>query len=216
MPTLHKHTVVTTSKKLSISLGLGALVASGAVLSGAWKYSPLAGWDSAALIYVAWTWVTIRHMNADDTKSHAINEDPSRALADILLISASMASLVAVAVLIAQAGKSHGLAKIAEILLGLFSVIVSWLVIQIIHTLKYAKFYFDGTPGGINFNQDILPRYTDFAYMAFTLGMTFQVSDTSIETPEIRYAALKHTLISYVFGTVIIAATINTIAGLGK
>lgn len=66
-----------------------------------------------------------------------------------------------------------------------------------------------------NFNQNISPRYLDFAYLAFTLGMTFQVSDTDLETTAIRATALRHALLSYLFGAVILAATINLIAGLG-
>jgi len=44
--------------------------------------------------------------------------------------------------------------------------------------------------------------------------MTFQVSDTDLKTKEIRRTALRHALLSYVFGALIIATTINLIAGL--
>jgi uncharacterized membrane protein len=66
----------------------------------------------------------------------------------------------------------------------------------------------------VDFNQDDPPRYADFAYLAFTIGMTFQVSDTDLKTTEIRATALRHALLSYLFGSVILAATINLIAGL--
>ena len=39
--------------------------------------------------------------------------------------------------------------------------------------------------GGINFNEDDPPNYSDFAYLALTIGMTFQVSDTDF-TARIR------------------------------
>ena len=60
------------------------------------------------------------------------------------------------------------------------------------------------------------PRYTDFAYLAMTLGMTFQVSDTDLQTPEIRATALRHALLSYLFGAVIVATTINLVGGLAS
>jgi len=69
---------------------------------------------------------------------------------------------------------------------------------------------------GSTFNQDTPPRYLDFAYLAFTIGMTFQVSDTDLETPSIRTTALRHALLSYLFGAVILATTINLISGLGS
>ena len=67
---------------------------------------------------------------------------------------------------------------------------------------------------GVDFNQDAPPRYTDFAYLGFTIGMTFQVSDTELTAPEVRVTALRHALLSYLFGAVILAATINLVAGL--
>jgi uncharacterized membrane protein len=76
--------------------------------------------------------------------------------------------------------------------------------------------YYEGAEGGVNFHQDEPPSYRDFAYLALTLGMTFQVSDTDLRTTAIRATALRHALLSYVFGTVILAATINLIAGLGS
>jgi uncharacterized membrane protein len=75
--------------------------------------------------------------------------------------------------------------------------------------------YFTGHDGGIDFNQTTPPRYLDFAYLAFTIGMTFQVSDTDLKTPAIRATALRHALLSYLFGAVVLASTINLIAGLG-
>ena len=65
-------------------------------------------------------------------------------------------------------------------------------------------------------NARLEPRYRDFAYVAFTVGMTYQVSDTEITSKAIRTAVLRHALLSYLFGTVIIAITINVIAGLAK
>lgn len=58
------------------------------------------------------------------------------------------------------------------------------------------------------------PAYLDFAYFSFTLGMTFQVSDTNITTAPIRRIALHHALLSYLFGAVILAVAINVVASL--
>lgn len=206
----------TAKNRLLSSLFVGLLAAWLVIVYGSWEYAPLIAWDTVAIVYAGWVWLTILPMKADKTKLMAVREEPGRTSTEILLIGASLASLVAVGFLISQAGNTSAVSKGAGIFLGLFSVIASWIVVQTIHTLKYAKLYYDGTEGGIDFNESSPPRYTDFAYLAFTLGMTFQVSDTDIKTKEIRAAALKHSLLSYVFGTVIIATTINTIASLGK
>jgi uncharacterized membrane protein len=83
-------------------------------------------------------------------------------------------------------------------------------------TVRYARLYYADPPGGIDFNQDEPPRYLDFAYLAFTLGMTYQVSDTDLQTHEIRGTALRHALLSYLLGAVILATIINMVAGLGS
>jgi hypothetical protein len=81
-----------------------------------------------------------------------------------------------------------------------------------IFTLAYARLYYAEPRGGVNFNEETPPDYRDFAYLSFTIGMTFQVSDTNLETKEIRRTALRHALLSYAFGAGIIATTINLIA----
>ena len=104
-------------------------------------------------------------------------------------------------------------------LLAVVSVALSWTLVQTLFTLRYAELYY-GTGrkagskvGGIDFNQSRPPQYTDFAYLATSLGMTYQVSDTALQNHGIRAEALKHSLLSYLFGTIILATTINLVVG---
>jgi uncharacterized membrane protein len=94
------------------------------------------------------------------------------------------------------------------------SVVLSWTVVHTVFTVRYARLYYTGPDGGIDFNQEDPPRYSNFAYLAFTVGMTFQVSDTELQTPEIRSVALRQALLSYLLGAVILATAINLVAGL--
>ena len=82
-------------------------------------------------------------------------------------------------------------------------------------TLRYAKLYYSGG-GGIDFNQPEPPAYVDFAYLAFTIGMAFQVSDSNLQTRKIRATALRHALLSYLLGVVIVGMTINLIMELSQ
>ena len=91
---------------------------------------------------------------------------------------------------------------------------LSWTVVQTVFTLHYARLYYGHPAGGIDFNQETPPGYGDFAYLAFTVGMTFQVSDTALQTSALRAAALRQALLSYLLGAVILATTINLVAGL--
>src|SRR5207247_657532 len=123
---------------------------------------------------------------------------------DLLLVSAALASLAAVGTAIVRADSSGSRAWV-DVGFGVASVVVSWAVIHTVYALRYAKIYYTGRDGGANFHTETLPRFSDFAYLAFTIGMTFQVSDTELNTAEFRRQVLRHSLLSYLFGTVIVA-----------
>jgi uncharacterized membrane protein len=195
---------------------VGLLAAIAAGLLGPIWLALLLGWDAAALTYLIWTWFRVGRLNADDTAAHATNEDPTRQGADLLLLFASAASLVAVGVVIVNASDSSGVGRIMQTVIGVGSVIIGWLIVHTTYTLRYARLFHDGHPGGVDFNSDEMPDYRDFAYVAFTIGMTFQVSDTSFTSSAMRATALRHALLSYLYGTVIIATAINLVAGLTK
>jgi uncharacterized membrane protein len=193
-----------------IGLAAGAL----AMVRASVLIGVLIGWDFGALVYMIWLWVTIRHRNAHATAERAMTTDPDRAVTDLLLLSAAVASLVAVGFILVRAAQLQGSGQLFRVGLALVSVVVSWALVHIIFTLRYAHLYYDGEVGGIDFNQSDRPSYVDFAYLAFTIGMTFQVSDTSLRSSAIRRTALRHALLSYLFGTGILATTVNLVASL--
>ncbi len=192
----------------------------GAVLAGvAWQYTTpapavLMGWDGAALIYLVMVWAAVYRMNAVVTARLAGREDPSNPVAEIVVVVASIAALVAVGFALVRAGQATGGTKAWLIALGAVSVIVSWLVVHTVYMLRYARSYYGQPTGGIEFNEEDPPVYLDFAYFSFTIGMTFQVSDTNITVKAIRRLALHHALLSYLFGAVILATAINVFASL--
>ena len=175
--------------------------------------APTAGWIVFAFVFLVVTWRVIGGMDAQQTASHATREDPTRQVGTVILTFASVASLAGVALLLLGA---HQGSKVLEPALAVTSVALSWALVHTIYTVKYAALYYSGTDGGVDFNQKADPDYEDFAYLAFTLGMTYQVSDTSITSRDIRHAALRHGLLSYLLGAVVLASTINLIAGLAK
>lgn len=197
-------------------LAVGVIAAAVTGTVGSWSYALLIGWIIAAITYILWVWVRIGRFDSLATKGHATREDPSRGLADTLLILASIGSLAIVGFVLVQAASIPGPGRVILAGLSIVSVALSWVLIHTLFTLRYAFLYFDGTPGGVDFNQKEDPDYGDFAYLSFTLGMTYQVSDTSISSRKIRRTALRHALLSYLFGAVILATVINLVAGLGS
>jgi uncharacterized membrane protein len=201
--------------RLAISLAVGAAAAVLAAVLGNWRYAPSIGWDAIAITFCAWTWLAIWGLPAEQTAARATREDPSRAIRDVIVLSAAAASLGALGLVILYGHQLTGLASALLALLAVVSVAVSWFSVHTIFTLRYATLYYREPVGGIDFNQRERPDYRDFAYVALTLGMTFQVSDTNLQSSDIRAVALRHALLSYLFGAVILAATVNLVAGLG-
>ena len=177
-------------------------------------YVVLLAWDAGAIVYLAWLWLTNTNLDAEATAKTAVREDPTRPVTDLVLVVAAVASLGAVISTVADASSSKGAHQALLVSLGIASIAASWFVVHSLFTMTYARLYYTGEDGGISFNCDEPPIWTDFAYVAFTIGMTFQVSDTDLQTARLRRAALRHMLISYLFGAVIIAVTINLVAGL--
>jgi uncharacterized membrane protein len=198
--------------RLVLMAVIGVVVAIVVGVSADWSYAPVAGWIAAAAAFVAWVWVAVLRFDADATEAHATREDPGIVPSEILILLASAASVVAVVLLIVET--RGGGDKLLAATLGFASVALSWTLIHTLYTLRYARIYYSAPIGGIDFNGDEKPRYIDFAYVAFDLGMTYQISDTSLRTSRLRGVVLGHTLLSYAFGTLVLASTINVIVGL--
>ncbi len=206
-----RHSII----RVVIMLVAGSAAAAVTVALGHWQLAPTIGWSIAALLYSAWVWIAIHGFDAAQTESHASREEPNRSVADGLVLLLGVASLASVAFVLIPAASSSGVERGLLAALALVSVALSWVLLHTLFTLRYARLYYVHD-GGIDFNQDEKPRYGDFAYFSFTLGMTFQVSDTNIGSSVIRATVLRHSLLSFVFGSVILATTINLVAGLSS
>jgi uncharacterized membrane protein len=203
------------ARRVLVGTATGAAAVVTALSSGASpSVAALAGWDAAALVFLVWVWSTVAVKDATATARSAQAEDASRAASEAVLVGAGTASLVAVAFTLAEAGRSHGAHRHLLIGLAVASVVIAWTSVHTVYALRYARLYYSDPIGGIEFNDDDRPRYVDFAYVALTVGMTSQVSDTSLTARRLRRAAIHHALLSYVFGTVVVAMTINIVAGL--
>jgi uncharacterized membrane protein len=183
---------------------------------GAWEFAPTIGWAVAALVYCLWVWIAVARMDGDQTAAHATAEEPARGLSDALIVVLTIASLASLAIVLVAASAASGVTQGLIAGLAVLSVALSWTLLHTLFTLRYARLYYRTPEGGVDFNQKERPQYSDFAYLSFTLGMTYQVSDTDISDKAIRATVLRHTLLSFVFGAVILATTINLVAGLGS
>ena len=202
-------------RRLLATAVVGLVVAAATAPFAAWQFTILLGWCGGGIVFVGLAWMTIVRSDSERTRAIATRADVSRVTADFLLLVASVASLVGVGLILVKAASSDGAAEAALTAVGALSVVLAWAIVHTIYTLRYADLYFEGG-GGIDFNEDDEPEYRDFAYLAFTIGMTYQVSDTDLRTKAIRHMALRHALLSYLFGAAIIAVSINIVASLAR
>lgn len=200
--------------RISVALTFGVLAA---VLVGMtrqeWHFSPAVGWIVAASIYLVATWWQILPMDAARTEQRVRerHEDGTPTLSHFVVLIASIAGLAGVGYLLAatDGGQRH----VGEALIGILTVIASWFAIHTTFTLRYAQLYYLGADAeSICFHQDeYQPSYKDFAYLAFTVGMTYQVSDTDLASRQMRGSVLAQALVSFLLGAIVLASTINLV-----
>ncbi|GAA5511467.1 hypothetical protein Dcar01_00177 [Deinococcus carri] len=176
----------------------------------------LLGWSAFCVVVLSRIWPTLLNATPEQTRALATREDDTRALALLLTVTASLMSLGGV-------GWTLGLAHLQKgwqldlTALAALTTVLSWLLVHTEYTLHYARrYYTDG--GGVLFldGDGTLkdPDYRDFLYLGLTIGMTYQVSDTNINSRPMRWLLLQHAALSYVFGTVVVALTVGGVANL--
>jgi uncharacterized membrane protein len=179
-----------------------------------WRLAALGGWDAAAFTFVVVVWRLFGRATAQDTHRRATTEDETRASTGLLLVAISTASLLGVGFVLHMATHSPGPERAWLAGVAALTVALSWTMLNTIYTLRYADLYYGAAGESVDFGAGQHPDYHDFAYLAFTIGMTYQVSDTALRNRTMRRVVLSHAVLSYVFGVVILAGAVNLIAGL--
>jgi uncharacterized membrane protein len=196
-------------------VGLGVVAVAGWWLP--WGVAVVVGWDAAAVTFLGSIWPIILRADAAHAAQLAMREDETRGAAALLVVGASVASLVGVGFVLRLAGAQGGPLRVLLVGVAVLTVVVSWTVVNTVYTLRYADLHFRSRGGGIAFGDregSGVVTYRDFAYVAFTIGMCYQVSDTTVGDRRIRASVLSQAVLSYVFGVVIVAGSVNFIAGL--
>ncbi|WP_239152641.1 DUF1345 domain-containing protein [Virgisporangium aliadipatigenens] len=200
---------------MSLSLVAGIAAAAVAAVLGAPELSVLLGWIVGVGLILVGVWRISWPQGPEGTKRLAEAESRSRSTDSAVLI-ACVVSLAAVAEALVRSSGGQDAVAVAAVISSVVAVILAWALVNTVFALKYARMYYRDTDGGIDFKQQALPRYSDFAYMAFTVGMAFGVTETEPTLSDIRRVALGHALLSYVFGTGVVAVAINLVTNLGQ
>ncbi|MUL84027.1 MULTISPECIES: DUF1345 domain-containing protein [unclassified Mycolicibacterium] len=193
----------------SVIVGVGAGVVTG-VLTDA-PLGVLAGIATTGATFVLAGWILLWPMDAEATRHNAHREAFTPVLEELVVVAAALGALVSIVFLLVHGGSHSDPSAAATALAGVF---MAWAGMHLMYAARYAYLFYTPKPGGIDFNSDDPPAFRDFFYFSYNLGMTYQVSDTGVTDTTIRAVALRHCLLSYLFGTVILATTINLVVGI--
>ena len=179
-------------------------------------------WDVFSFCLLSLYWFIFYKSKATHIRQMAAVEDTSRVVIFIVTLICTTASMLAVILLLTTKHETS-LSKVLHLAVAITGMVLSWSLVHTVFAVRYAHLYYadhktkpNTHAGGLDFPDESTPDFVDFAYFSFVLGMTFQVSDVSITSRKIRRMVLWHSLISFGYNAVIIALTINVIAGLGE
>lgn len=201
-------------RRLGQALAPGCVAVAVSVGVGPVAVALLVGWLVTAAGLLVQVWRASWPQDARGTKRLA-EEEARTHVTDSVVLLASVAGLVAVGVAVAQSNQRSGTGT-ATSLLAVVAAALSWGLVNTVFAFKYARLYYSGEDGGIDFKQPDAPCYSDFAYTAFTVGMSFAVAETEPTSSEVRRVALGHALLSYLFGTGVIGVAVSLITNLGQ
>ncbi|WP_295234962.1 DUF1345 domain-containing protein [Sediminibacterium sp.] len=177
-------------------------------------------WDTFCLSMILLSWILFFTTTPNELCTIVENQDDGLKIIFTIVLVAVCFSLFGTLLLLNSKGESS-FNKIFHTIVSLSPVLLSWILLHTTFAIRYAHLYHDhnklntgSNVGGLDFPTKEEPDYLDFAYFSFVIGMTFQVSDVQVNSRVIRRFVLLHSLISFVFNTIIVALTINTIAGL--
>ncbi|MDA8190867.1 MAG: DUF1345 domain-containing protein [Gammaproteobacteria bacterium] len=182
----------------------------------------LLGWDAACLTFLILAGIVMVFADAQETCRSTVDQDQSGFALLSMALLAACASVFAILFLLSYMKGASASEKVFYLALAVSAITGSWLVVHTLFAFHYAHSYYRGRAvpdgvrddGGLHFPGSALPHYMDFLYFSFVIGMTSQVSDVAITSHSVRRAALLHGVLSFAFNTLILALTINIVAGL--
>jgi uncharacterized membrane protein len=192
----------------------GLIIGPVAIAYSDWRMGTMIGFDAAAVLFLLSLITLFRRGDARSMREAAIHNDANRAGLLVITAVVMVVILVAVAAELSQRAASDPW----SVALIIATLALAWSFSNMIYALHYAHIFYTSNEGGqdvggITFPGTKEPDYWDFTYFAFTLGMTFQTSDTDISDRGIRKIATFHSFAAFIFNIGILAFTINVIGG---
>jgi uncharacterized membrane protein len=179
-------------------------------------------WDIGVIAFLAMTWHVVQICPTERMQETVLANDQGRVGVLVLVLLSTAAAVSAIFFLLHKGKGSDEGPPLIQVALAVLTIVCSWVLTHVMFALHYAhRFYRDdpGTPekdatGGLRFPGDEPPHYWDFLYFSFVIGMTSQVSDVQVTSRAMRHLVLWHGVLSFAFYTIVLALSINIVAGL--
>jgi uncharacterized membrane protein len=187
-----------------------------------WGSRLLSAWLVAGIVYLILLVIGLGKLNAQLSRWRAQRLDPGASAIYGVLSTTILVSLLGVLTIADAANSMHGLDRWLHIALALAALAINWLLIQAIFALRYARLYYapdkqtettNDINEGLVFPGGQHPSYSDFAYFAVVIGMTSQTADVNIADTRMRRVVMLHGLTSFAYNILVLAMTLNLLAG---
>lgn len=216
---MHKHFSETTGSQRLLYGLLAGLATAALSIPLAWQYRGLLGWCVGIAVYLLLAWWLCARFDSKRTRARAQAQDEPSAVLFLMMLLATLACVAAIVIMMQQLRSLSGIERTLHIVLSMAALGASWLFIQTMFAFRYAHRYYqeeklnERNGAGLRFPGDLEPDYFDFLYYAHVVGMTSQVSDVQVTSREMRRLTLLHGVLSFGFNMLILALSINLVAG---
>jgi uncharacterized membrane protein len=207
---------------ICVLLGVATTVLIDKLLGLTWQLSLVCGLITAMGIDLILRGIVLFSADGPMTRERVSQDEPNRKALMVSIISLSLLATGAVGqVLTAVSKHPQGQARVL-LVLSAVAVLLSWVVLHTTFGVHYARLYYEpkdihgrpfkeGRRSGFHFPGTETPNYIDFLYVAFTVALTYSMSDVVVENPLMRRTVLIHSLISFFFYSTVLAGVLNAV-----
>lgn len=184
-----------------------------------WSSQVLLAWCAGTFTFLGLAWWLAVRFDAQRTRKRALAQDQSNWILSSLVLLSAFASAGAIALMLQHVKDLGTIQRLSHLALSMLALAASWLLMQTIFAFHYAHLYYQcesrnqSTGGGLEFPGKQAPDYFDFLYYAHVVGMTSQVSDVVVTARHMRRLTLLHSLSAFAFNMLVLALSINVMAG---
>ena len=182
--------------------------------------SAILAWDVTCAVYIVAAVAMMWRADEHRIRSTAATQDQGQGVILALVIAAAAASIWVIAKELSAAKADVGLLKALRVALVFATVAASWFMVQLVFALHYAHEYYapgdkpGADAGGLLFPGGEAPDYWDFLHFSIVIGVASQTADIAFSSKRLRRVGTVHGVVAFTFNTVVLALTINLLAGL--